>query len=405
MDITVIFQFEESSISTIDVQCKSDLKMIQVLDKLKAKANAEGNLIEIKDYKFLFNDLEVGKDLTISQIKKNRVGQYLVINARKKIKIMKCPNCIGNTCFINIENYGLKFSGCKNKEHKPEIKTFANYYSTQKIDYAQIICQKDHKTQKEEKKEFYQCLLCTQKNKKTAYYCDSCAKTHGQNTGEKHIIVKYSDKNYICSIHSKEFSSYCTICEQDLCNDCEKNHKGNHEIIKYDSITPKVKIIRNELEKIKEKTAQARNDIIQLKNMIEEAVSVLDDYYNIAMDLIEKYETYNTQLRNFHVISNINSLAESNKKVFEDLDQILIGDRSKEDYLNRCEALIDIYISNKKNYLGGDVIESKRTVNNSFQEEINNSIVNANNFNKVTRMQTEGDKRNISNKPKKGGKK
>ena len=127
-----------------------------------------------------------------------------------------------------------------------------------------------------------------------------------------------------------------------------KNHKGNHEIIKYDSITPKVKIIRNELEKIKEKTAQARNDIIQLKNMIEEAVDVLDDYYNIAMDLIEKYETYNTQLRNFHVISNINSLAESNKKVFEDLDQILIGDRSKEDYLNRCEALIDIYISNKK---------------------------------------------------------
>ena len=139
--------------------------------------------------------------------------------------------------------------------------------------------------------------------------------------------------------------------------------------------------------------------------MIEEAVDVLDDYYNIAMDLIEKYETYNTQLRNFHVISNINSLAESNKKVFEDLDQILIGDRSKEDYLNRCEALIDIYISNKKNYLGGDVIESKRTANNSFQEEINNSIVNANNFNKVTRMQTEGDKRNISNKPKKGGKK
>ena len=115
MDITVIFQFEESSISTLDVQCKSDLKMNQVLEKLNAKANAEGKLIEIKDYKFLFNDLEVGKDLTISQIKKNHVGQYLVINARKKIKIMKCPNCIGNTCFINIENYGLKFSGCKIK--------------------------------------------------------------------------------------------------------------------------------------------------------------------------------------------------------------------------------------------------------------------------------------------------
>ena len=64
-------------------------------------------------------------------------------------------------------------------------------------------------------------------------------------------------------------ASYCTKCEHDLCNDCEKNHKGTHEIIKYDSVIPKVKIIRNDLEKIKEKTAQARNDIIQLKNMIE----------------------------------------------------------------------------------------------------------------------------------------
>ena len=406
MDITVIFQFEESSISTLDIQCRTDTKMNLVLEKLKNKANTEGKIIELKDYIFSFNDIEISKDLTVAQIKKNHGGQYLVINARKKIKIMKCPNCIGNTCFINMVNYGLKFSGCKNKEHKPVIKNFANYYATQKIDYAQIICQKCNKNQKEEKKEFYKCLKCTQKNKKTAYYCDSCAKNHGQGTGEKHFIVKYSDKNYICSIHCKEFSSYCTKCEQDLCNDCEKNHKGTHEIIKYDSVIPKVKIIKNDLEKIKEKTAQARNDIIQLKNMIEEAVGVLDKYYDIAMDLIEKYETYNTQLRNFHVISNINSLADSNKKVFEDLEQILIDDRSKDDYLKRCEKLIDIYISNKEIYLGGAATESQGTANNSIQGDTeSNYFDNANNYKMVTKTQNEGDKRNINNRPNKVGKK
>ena len=140
--------------------------------------------------------------------------------------------------------------------------------------------------------------------------------------------------------------------------------------------------------------------------MIEEAVGVLDEYYNIAMDLIEKYETYNTQLRNFHVISNINSLADSNKKVFEDLDQILIGDRSKEDYLNRCEALIDIYISNKEIYLGGAATESQVTANNSIQGDTeSNYFDNANNYKMVTKTQNEGDKRNNNNKPNKGGKK
>ena len=140
--------------------------------------------------------------------------------------------------------------------------------------------------------------------------------------------------------------------------------------------------------------------------MIEEAVGVLDKYYDIAMDLIEKYETYNTQLRNFHVISNINSLADSNKKVFEDLDQILIGDRSKDDYLKRCEKLIDIYISDKEIYLGGPPSESQGTANNSIQGDTeSNYFDNANNYKMVTKTQNEGDKRNNNNKPNKGGKK
>ena len=84
MDITVIFQFEESSISTLDIQCRTDTKMNLVLEKLKNKANTEGKIIDLKDYVFLFIDIEISRDLTITHIKKNHGGQYLVINERKK---------------------------------------------------------------------------------------------------------------------------------------------------------------------------------------------------------------------------------------------------------------------------------------------------------------------------------
>ena len=84
MDITVIFQFEESSISTLDIQCRTDTKMNLVLEKLKNKANTEGKIIDLKDYVFLFIDIEISRDLTITHIKKNHGGQYLVINKKKK---------------------------------------------------------------------------------------------------------------------------------------------------------------------------------------------------------------------------------------------------------------------------------------------------------------------------------
>ena len=51
---------------------------------MKNKANTEGKIIDLKDYVFLFIDIEISRDLTITHIKKNHGGQYLVINERKK---------------------------------------------------------------------------------------------------------------------------------------------------------------------------------------------------------------------------------------------------------------------------------------------------------------------------------
>ena len=96
--------------------------------------------------------------------------------------------------------------------------------------------------------------------------------------------------------------------------------------------------------------------------MIEDAFEVLDNYYNISMDLITKYQLFNSKLKNYNVLQTINHLKCSNQKVFEDLNQIINDKVSKNDYLNKCKVLIDISLSNIKKYRGGTTVEEQNEV-------------------------------------------
>ena len=378
--MNVLFQFEEGNISPISIQCTADWKMIKVLEALKIKVNSESDLINLRDFSFLYDGKNINTDLTISQIRKNPSDSFMIINVSQKSKIMKCPLCIGDTCFIRIENYGVKFFGCK-KGHNPQMRTLEDYESTQKMDYNKIICQKCNRTQKSDIKEFYKCLKCSETFKKAVYYCNDHSKTHAENLMNEHKIIKYSEKNYICSIHYNEFTSYCTECKYDLCNKCEKNHfEKKHKIYKYDDIIPKVKKIKNELEELNKKIAEVKMNIDVLKRMIHSAEYALNNYYNISMDLIRKYETYNQQYRNYHVISNINSLSDSNAKVMKNLEIILNGGKTKKDYLNQFESLINIYYSTVENYLSKPAVEdaNKAYMTSDYQIEINNNFNQSN---------------------------
>ena len=399
--MNVLFDFEEGNIGTTFIQCTVDAKMNQVLGALKTKMNSDNKVIDLRDYIFIYNDKIINKDLTIGQIRKNPSDTNIVIKVSQRSKIMKCPIHNGDTCFIKLENYGVKFFGCR-KGHNPEIRPFDDYETSQKLNYNAIICHQCGRTQKSDRREFYKCLKCSEDFKKSIYYCEDCSNTHAEGVGEEHKIVKYSQKNYICSMHYKDFSSYCIRCKRDLCNECEKSHiDQKHKVIKYDTETPKIKLIKNDLEEIKKKIAKARINIIQLKEMINGAENALNSYYNIAMDLIRKYETYNQQLRNYHVISNINSLNNSNAKVMKDLDIILTGDKTKSDYLNQYETLINIYINAKENYLCGPAVENANPAYMTYQKNPNDSSANnannkANIIEKV--FQTKGDEIKINKK-------
>jgi hypothetical protein len=410
--MNVKFIFEEGKIGNTTIQTTADAKMNQVLDSLKNKINSDNKIKDLNDYYiFVCNDKIIDKNSTVEQIRENPFDTEIIIKVFLRSKIMKCPIHKGDTCFIRIENYGLKFFGCR-KKHDPEIKSFDDYEDSQKINYNKIICQKCRKTQKSDRREFYECLKCTIDFKKSIYYCEDCGQNHAQGSGQVHNIVRYSEKNYKCLLHNNDFSSYCDKCNCDLCNKCEKIHTGqNHKVIRYDTKIPEIKKIEDELTEIKKKIARAKINIIQLKEMIDGAENALDSYYNIANDLIEKYKRFNKDLRNYHVISNINSLTTSNAKVMKDLDTILNGDKTKSDYLKQYETLINIYISAKENYLHGPAAENAIPAYMTYQKNLyniddNNANNKANIIEKV--LQTEEDaikinKRghNIANKNKK----
>ena len=121
-------------------------------DSFKNKVNADGIHIEFDDYNFYYNDKIIKRDLTLEYFIKN--ATLIIISVRKNSKFIKCPDCEGNTCFLKIENYGLKFYGCPYNHNA--VKTLDEYDSSQKIQYDKIKCDKCHTLK--ERREMFKCL-------------------------------------------------------------------------------------------------------------------------------------------------------------------------------------------------------------------------------------------------------
>ena len=101
------------------------------------------------------------------------------------------------------------------------------------------------------------------------------------------------------------------------------------------------------------------------------------------MDIIGKYESFNSELKNYHIINNINFIENSNKIVNEHLDKLLITDKTKKGYLDKCEKLLDIFYKERGNYTGSNNKENNITQNNEFgQNERNYNNPYINNYSK-----------------------
>ena len=120
----------------------------------------------------------------------------------KKSKYVICPDC-GENCLIDIKDYKIYLSQC-DKGHST-ILSLDEYPSTQKIDESKIICNKCNKNKTQTyKNQFYKCGNCN------INLCPLCKANHNN----KHIIIDYDSKNYLCNKHGERLRKIYIILQR-----------------------------------------------------------------------------------------------------------------------------------------------------------------------------------------------
>jgi hypothetical protein len=292
----------------------------------------------------------------------------ITIFAERKLRIIKCPKCTCNDCIINLDNYRIVFYGCCKNDIRYRL--LDEYDESQIVDFSKIKCKVNgcKKTMNNSLQDFYICMDCTKSNKHTFYLC---SEHNSEGDHAAHEKKRYDDKHYYCEEHFGKFIEYCFKCEKNLCHDCLNKHKEIEHIVKsYESLTPNLNDIKDNLKKIKEKISKLKTKIEDIKDNLDGALKMYENYYKIANDITEKYELYNQDLKNYRILRSFLYLKKSNKKIIEDLDEVLEGENMN----NKIKFLINIYKTDREiynNILPHEVFTPKHQMDeyNEWEEE------------------------------------
>jgi len=365
METTATFVFNKNPFK---ISCKSDQKMGEIFSLFATEFKVDKN-----DFEFYYNGKKIDEDSTYIS---HTIANNIEISIKKKSKIMKCPSCICNNCLIKIKNYKLNFSQCCHNHKKQKI--FEEYEETQSINYDRIKCDANNcnKKQINSLEDFYKCMECSVLIGSAKYYCEKCQNEHAQTNS--HNLKKYDEKYYYCPIkdHYNEYVSYCTKCELNLCAKCEESHDKNHEIKKLDEMNPDIIKIKENLKEIQKMTNNLKIIVGHIKNMMDHSLKIIEKYYEIARDIIGKYESYNKKLKNYQVIETIRCLSDSNEEIMKDLNTIIKGNKTKEDWTNKCKKLIEIFKCDRELYAGiSEKIDESGNSNINGSQEIDVSTL------------------------------
>ena len=338
MDANASFYSEGKTLDKVKVQCKNNEAMSSIFEKFSNKVGAKLN-----DFDFFYKGKKIKETSTINSLKNSKEANDIDILFKRRSKIMKCPECICNNCVIKVDKYRLNFTECCH-EHKSKNIIFDKYEGSQNIELDKIRCNKCQKSQNDDLKDFTKCLRCSKQFKYAIYYCYECSLSHAHSQ----FMIKYDEKYYYCEDHFKLYQSYCSTCNTNLCESCEMNHKNkNHRLLKFEKMAPSLNPIKSKLEEIKLRIEDLKIVVDQIKNNMDGAVRIMEQYYDIAQDIISKYESFNKKFTNFQVLKTVSSLNFSNNEILQDLIQITEGDL---DLKEKCDMLIDIYKSDRNNY-------------------------------------------------------
>ena len=367
---TLIFMFQKMPFT---FSCTGKEKISEMIKKFIDIYNKESKII---DYNFFYEkdkiDPQKYETTSIVNIKSSIIKEeeeenieeekkaeekaeenksVFIISVERNIKIIQCPECNYGDCVVSLRNYRTIFYNCEHYHLKES--TYENYFTDQLYFPDRIICAnfmdpRCKNKNAESDNNFSLCLTCSKEQKRSINYCSGCIKKHEK---EKHIIVKYEDKNYYCQAHIKRMAYYCFKCKKNVCKDCVKDHQG-HQYKSIDLLIPdekEFKDLTDSTEKIKEKMKALKSKIENLVYTLNRTWDIYDNYYKIAKHILNKYNTFNkdkNDFKNFTIFKCLRNLRISNKEILKDLDAIM----EKKEKTERAVELIKIYDKKKSDY-------------------------------------------------------
>ena len=340
MEIKITFIYDTK---TIQILCTSKDEIKAMYQKFIDKFNPES---EIKDYKFYYEGKQLDDNSTIDNNEIIRGKKELTIIVQKNLRIIKCPTCNYNDCIINLSDFKIALYGCEHNHSY--FNTYDNYKQTQKIEFSKIrCCNCDpicNNNQQDDPLDFYLCLTCSKLLSNSKSYCNKCNLPHNS----EHKKIKFSLKNYYCKNHFNKFIKFCLKCKKNLCEECSKEHI-EHKIKNYEVMAPNGKELdelKKSLESIKKKLDTLKlviNDIIYSLNGTKR---LFEDYYNIGVNVIEKYELFYKDDKYFTILESLNNLKNSNIEILKELELII----NQKDIRDKTFSIINIYKNKKDNY-------------------------------------------------------
>ena len=380
-------EFQYNGTSTV-IQCQEGQKMEEIYNNFINKSKINRN--EIYYFYDGKGEENFNKQLTFNQIankldKERKRMNIIVIDKEKttenkskiKSKNIICPEC-KEDIKMNVKNYKINLFGCKNNHQINNI-LFTEFENTQIVDLKNIIFElcKVNKS-KTYKNQFFKCSDCN------INLCLLCKINHNQT----HKIYDYDKINIICIKHNELFTNYCKNCKKNICYLCEEEH-GKHEVILLRKLMIEKSELMSELEVLKKSINKFKNDIIKLIEILNNVKDNLYKYYDIEEYIFNNYETNE---RNYEILSNINELIDFNKIIIKDINnENSIEDKFKiinniYNKINNNEIKLLAEIKNvdtNKNVYFLDNTEGKVPINvtvleehyHDFLEELNESNV------------------------------
>ena len=138
--------------------------------------------------------------------------------------------------------------------------------------------------------------------------------------------------------------------------------------------------IKNNLEEIGEKIEDLKIIVEIIKTQMDDAIKIIENYYDIANDIVSKYETFNSKSNNYQTLLTVNYLSSSNKEILNQIKNIINGNKRKEDWLNKFSVLLDITESDRSDY-NNKINESSDKISTISNSESKNDINEINDFN------------------------